>query len=556
MKRSKAGNPRLFSAALAALGAVSVGATACGGGGSQASTSAGGAPAAGTGGGSGTGVGGASGGASSGAGGTSGSSAAVGGASGAAAAPGSGGSGVSGASATAGSAGAGAGAGGDGGSSGGVGAGAGGDGGGAGATPGNCTFTVSSQTADKAGPGGIPTVGIVEWSVDLANLTSASIAFGLPGEATQTAPVDTAEGPSFRTLLLGMKGSKTYSFQLQVSNGTTSCASEPYSITTGAVPSALPPITRTLGPSAAAQDRGFIITNTRSGSIYAMILDADSDPVWWAPAPSGCTRAQMSYDGKFMWMAAVNVQNQSANGGEVGRVSMDGLTRTDKIAAFSNCHHDLTVLPDGKIACLSWIQQSGNQPSDLIEGDAEGNVSTVMHLDSTAYVSSSYHANAIHYHPNDDTYTISDRQPNLYIKVSRSGALLWQFGGDCTGAPAPKCVPGTWRVNHGHHLLDDGSGTFLFFNNGSSGGSTVFKYMLDEVGTFAATQVWAYSPGTTSNTLGDVQALPNGNTLVVFSTAGVIHEIDASQQLVQSLSGAAGGYIAWRPTLYGPPPRL
>lgn len=429
-------------------------------------------------------------------------------------------------------------------------------GGSGGSTPGSCTFTVSSQTADDAGPGGIPTVGIVDWSVDLPALTSANIVFGMAGGAPMTAPASLGQAPNFRTLLLGMKGSTTYTFHVEVGNGTTTCTSPDYTITTGAVPNSVPPVTRTMGPSAAAQDRGFILTNTRSGTTMALILDADGDPVWWAPAPNGCSRVQMSYDGNHMWMMDVNVRNQSAEGGTVSRVSMDGLTTETKVAGLSNCHHDLTVLPNGGVACMSWIAQSGDQPSDLIERDAEGNITTIARVDSNVYVSSRYHANAIHYHPIDDSYTVSDRNPNLYVKISRAGDVLWQFGGSCNGAPAPNCVAGDWEVNHGHHLLDDGSGTFLFFNNGSSGQSTVFKYTLVENGTFSADEVWAYSPGATSNTLGDVQQLSNGNVMVVFSTAGVIHEIDPSNDLVQTLSGASGGYIAWRPTLYGPPPRL
>jgi hypothetical protein len=418
---------------------------------------------------------------------------------------------------------------------------------------GGCAFSVSAQTADELGPGGIPTVGVVDWSVNLAKLESARIVFGEPNGAALTAPVDPSDGPNFHTLLLGMKPSKTYAFHVEVSDGKTTCTSEQQSITTGAVPNAIGPITRMLGPSAAAQARGYLITIKNN---FVVILDADADPVWWAPAPAAGSRAQMSYDGQYLWMIAVNVGNQTPGGGDVERVSMDGLASTGKIASFANCHHDLTALPDGKIACLSWIRQNGNQPSDLLEGDADGNVTTVARLDAAYYNAPSYHANSLHYHASDQTYTLGDRQPNLFIKLKRTGELLWQFGGDCTGAPAPQCVPGTWKVNHGHQLLDDGSGTFLFFNNGQSGPATIFQYHLDESAQLSATLVWSYSPGFSSVVLGDVQSLPNGNTLVTFSLAGVIQELDPSQALVQSLSNAATGYVEWRDSLYGPPPRL
>jgi hypothetical protein len=446
---------------------------------------------------------------------------------------------------------------------------------GTGAT-GSCNFTVMGQTADKLGMNGIPTVGVVNWSVDLTNLTTASIDFTLMGGSTKmTAPVDVTTGPSFRTLLLGMKGSKTYSYKINVSNGTTTCSSADYMITTGSVPNAVTRITRTAGPAAASQAKGFIVASSGlaggaggfgggtggGGTSYAFIIDADGEIVWFAPAPATCSRAKMSYDGQYMWMVELNVDNMTKDGGELRRVSMDGLTSTGSIPGMANCHHDVTILPDGRAACMSWIQQPGDQPSDLLETDFQGNVKKIVTVDSKIYLggsglgggSGTFHANSIHYHQKDDSYTVGDRNPNLFVKLDHTGKVLWQFGGSCTGAPAPSCVGGTWKVNHGHDMMDDG--TFLFFNNGQSGASTAFFYKITETGTFAANMVDSYSPGTTSSVLGDVQRLPNGNTLVTFSTASVIHEIDPTKAVVQQISGP-GGYAEWRETLYGAPPRF
>jgi hypothetical protein len=71
-----------------------------------------------------------------------------------------------------------------------------------------------------------------------------------------------------------------------------------------------------------------------------------------------------------------------------------------------------------------------------------------------------------------------------------------------------------------------------------------------------ATSVLAYqASGASTSVLGDIQRLPNGNILVTFSTAGQIHEIDPSGQLVASFQLAGQfGYAEFRETLYGPPP--
>jgi hypothetical protein len=441
-----------------------------------------------------------------------------------------------------------------------------GGGAGTGVIGGECTFGVMSQTADKAGQGGIPTVGIVDWTVDMAP-TTASIEFNLEGSSSMlTAPIDVTKGPNFKTLLLGMKGSKTYKFRIKASDATKSCTSMDYSITTGAVSSSVPRITKAKGTSAVASAGGFIIGSSGiggglgggGGTSMAFIWDADGDPVWWATAPASCTRAKMSFDGQYMWMMELNVDNQ---GGEVSRISMDGLTKNSKIPGLSNCHHDLTILEDGRVVCASWAAQPGDQPSDLIESDHMGTITKVATIGSNIYLGgqglgggNSFHANAIHYHKYDDSYTVSDRNPNLFVKISRAtGQVVWQLGGSCSGAPATKCVAGDWKVNHGHDMLPDG--TFLLFNNGTSGASAVMEYKITETGTFAATKSWEYKPGTASNVLGDVQRLPNGNTLVAFSTASIIHEIDPQRMLIQSFNGA-GGYAEWRATLYGPPTRM
>ncbi len=58
-----------------------------------------------------------------------------------------------------------------------------------------------------------------------------------------------------------------------------------------------------------------------------------------------------------------------------------------------------------------------------------------------------------------------------------------------------------------------------------------------------------------ARTLGDVQRLPGGNTLVTYSTDGTIVELDSNWNEVQSFSSRFG-YSNWRATLYGPPLRL
>ena len=71
-----------------------------------------------------------------------------------------------------------------------------------------------------------------------------------------------------------------------------------------------------------------------------------------------------------------------------------------------------------------------------------------------------------------------------------------------------------------------------------------------------ATQLWSYTTADArSFVLGDVQRLPNGNTLVIYSVAGIMQEVSPTGDLVQTLSAGSFGYANFRETMYGPPLR-
>ena len=111
-------------------------------------------------------------------------------------------------------------------------------------------------------------------------------------------------------------------------------------------------------------------------------------------------------------------------------------------------------------------------------------------------------------------------------------------------------------MNHGHQYLADG--TFLFFNNGPMAGgmSAALSFNLNETSWVATKNSWEYRvSGVNSAVLSDVQRLPNGNTLVTYSTSGQIHEVSPAGQLVQRLQTTSFGYAEFRKTLYGPPLR-
>ena len=344
-------------------------------------------------------------------------------------------------------------------------AGTSGAGGTAGAGGATTTCTVTATSAFSAA---IPNVAVVTWSTTLSSPTRAEIDFApSAGGTTLVAPVDLTQ-PGYRTLLLGMKPSTSYSYKVVVTNASGSCPSSSYAIMTGALSGTVPSVTATVS-DAAALDKGFIVTSTGVTGNTTFIIDRDGAVVWSTTGPSNPSRSHMSWDGTLMYMMALNVSNQ--NLGNVQSVAMDGTGNTS-LAGVTTSHHDLTPIPGG-FATILWNKSGTDAPCSLVErNDATGTFTTVVADMSSVYNSNTFHTNSVHYYATDDTYTVGELNAQLYVKLTRSGQLIWQFGGT-NPKDLSKFFAGVpiWAGNHGHQLLADG--TFLFYNNGASeGGAT------------------------------------------------------------------------------------
>lgn len=420
----------------------------------------------------------------------------------------------------------------------------------------DCFSSISLISAETSSV--IGTVGIVEWSTSINPVSSAYIEFGLDTDYGYTAPAD-LNAANYRTLLLGMKPSKTYHYRIVV-NG---CASDDHTIETGPRPTNLPDKTVSVEDSTLSAG-GFIVTSTGMTDNYAYILDKDGDYVWWysfnADAAGGrmdgLSRAKMSADGKFMWAGSTNV---GCGCGYLFKVAMDGLGEQETTAV--NRHHDFTVLPDNSVVYIEYTDNGDR----IVERGESGETRTVYNLseDFSGSTINWSHCNSIHYYPRDDSYTVSCLGLNNIIKIDRaSGALVWNLQGDAGGDFSGV----TWDGQHGHQLLDNGN--ILFFSNGGAsrdetdGSDGIFDIESSEalelsldLSSAAAFEIWSCKGGAISLALGDVQRISNGNTLVTYSLAGKIHEVAPSKALIRSISVEGIRYTNWRPTLYGEPYR-
>lgn len=413
----------------------------------------------------------------------------------------------------------------------------------------NCTFNVTSSVSTK-----IASVGIVQFTTTLGSPTKAQIDFGLDTNYGMTAPVD-LNSPMYRTLLLGMKFGKTYHYRITATGASGTCTSEDKTIQTGAAPSGLAKITVKTN-NAAGLYGGFLITgqyamNAGGSGAPAYILDKDNEVVWAYSTGRDVTGARMSYDGKYMWINSANVPSGQAS---VHRVSMDGLMDEDLSSQFTGLNHQLTILPDETVAFYAY---SSGQCDDIKERSPSGMVKTIVNSGKAAGTSGACHVNTIEYSKEDDTLIFSDLDHDNYTKVKRDGTTVWVLGGTTNKFTGDGS---TWSKQHGLHVL--GPDHLLFFNNNGAGGglgagSRALEVQLD-VNAKTATKVWSFtaSPAISNMVMGDVQRLENGNTIVAYSTAGVLQEVSSKGEVLQELTwqaGAAFGYINKRKSLYGPP---
>jgi hypothetical protein len=377
------------------------------------------------------------------------------------------------------------------------------------------------------------TIGIVTWSLGGAAPTSATIEFGLDTTYGMTAPVDLTAA-DYRTLLLGMKPSKTYHFRIVAATGAGTCTSQDYTVQTGAKTTSVSVSSFTV-KNESARKRGFIVTSywQGTGSAVPFILDADGEIVWWSSGgPSGgIARARMSVDAKNMWMVVPTL----GSGGPVQRVSMD--TLDPQTYSSTKASHDIAAVSGALMAFIDYSTTCNG----IIEIDPSGTTKKVF--DAQGVVpSSGCHGNALRYSKTEDVYTYSDVQSDVYV-VSRSGTVTWRLSQKVSGGNS------AWGgTQHGHQLLD--KSIIILANSGSSrSASAAIEYGLD------GSLVKKFTSGGYTQNLGDVQRLPGGNTLITYSNGHLIQEVDAQDNVVLEINGGSSsfGYAEWRESLYGAP---
>lgn len=359
-------------------------------------------------------------------------------------------------------------------------------------------------------------------------------------------------------LLAGMRGSETYHFQLVTEDGVL----REGRFTTGPVPSELDVFSNT-GPAHDA--RGFVVATLISFPCSAVIVDEEGHVVWWHTEEDPdliITRARLSHDGRSVLYDAYDPSpGEGEARHEIVRVALDG--RGLQRLPLPDLHHDFVELPDDQGFAYLGVDpripegaEGAIKGDELVERLPDGSLRQVwsawdtfewdpeLDIDAGTWWS---HANAVDYVPFDDTYLVGLRNFDAIVKIQRAtGEVVWVLGGrdsdfEITGRPT--------RHQHQFQTLHDGG--LLVFDNGSveNLASRAVEFVLDDEG-MTATQVWDYwgDEDLYSFGLGSVQRVQEDHTMVTWSTAGRVEEVDPGGDVVWRLEtelGTGVGYTTW-----------
>ena len=414
----------------------------------------------------------------------------------------------------------------------------------------------------------VPTVASFTWTVDLDGVTSSAIEFGL--DEGYGARLDTRVDDSggYSATAIGLDPTTEYHYRATATADGTTYYSDDQTLTTGAIPSTLPEVSLTEDDGAARED--FLVTSMLTVPTVAAIVDRQGNYRWWYTSSGEredwpITRARVARDGRsILFLHNVPLSGEVPPGlQEIVRVSLDG--ESVETIPTPGAHNDFYEHEDGTITILAEDRRdveseevTGDQLIEISPDGSETVIWTVWdHLEyepGTSEYGHWTHANAIDYDPEEGVYHVGARHISTIFKIDRaSGDVLWMLGGPESDFELEGGGTEFSTLQHQFEILDDG--IVIFDNRDADDPSRAVEYALDET-TGVASPRWEHmsDPPFFCYGMGDVDRLDSGDSLITWSTAGVVDEVSPDGEVlwrVQLNLGAGLGYLTVVDTLPG-----
>lgn len=396
-----------------------------------------------------------------------------------------------------------------------------------------------------------PSALVVTWTAT-DQLDGLKIACDRGGGSVIEVAADPATG---RQILVGFKPQMTVSVRLLAQIDGVLTASDWTTAETGPLSPELPAVLVDAAEEGALGGGAVVVTHVQSPPAV-LVVDGDGDIVWWRimDQDAWVSRARVSADGEHILVNA-GLQTLPTPVG-MRRLSLDG-ELVDSVVV-EDAHHDFVELPDGTLAFLAAERRDLDGESvvgdQLVEVSPDGQRSVAWSVfDLLPYQAETdtipgdewTHANALSYDIDTGSYLVSMSGLTAVLSVDQATATLnWVFGGPYSDFTDAAGHAGLLGFHHGVDLTGD---TLVIFENLSQEleASAATEYSLDPEDP-TVSQVWTYRPEPTiyTPTLGNVQRLYDGATMVNFATAGRVTEVmpdgTVRWQIATGLGGALG----------------
>ena len=421
-------------------------------------------------------------------------------------------------------------------------------------------LSVEAERSDE-----VSTMFTVSWEATVP--TRGHVEIAQDGVGLWRTPTTAEPGEIVSVPVVGLRSASTYTATVVAeTEAGDELRSEALTLETGTLPSWMPVFTAASGPEGPPD--GLMLLPVMSGvpgsEDHAIVmLDTEGEVVWFhEDATLDSTVVQLSADGQtLIQMTEGALLWRGLDGAVIDRVSIDGV------------HHTLAEHPDGSVATLvgepvtlegsDWLDQrlvevtrDGEQRELWRVTDALDRIG--VDLNDWIFDGELGHANAVAWDAWNDAWLVGLAEWGTVISVDRAtGDTRWVLtsagGGDLdfVGLEA-------WTHHHTLQAMPDGFALYVNLTEHSNCGRVV-DVVVDEDAQ-EAEEVWSYGGETadtchTTFSLGDVEHLDDGHTVITWSTNGLVEVIDdaGDQQLLVEIDfGYALGYGEWINSLQEP----
>lgn len=342
------------------------------------------------------------------------------------------------------------------------------------------------------------------------------------------------DGEAWSAVAFGLGPAQEVNFRVVATWGGEESTSEDVLFETGTLPVDALTLEET-GPNP-----GWLAVGINNAASGAAIFDEEGEAVWWWPLPVPTllvTRVLRSIDQQSILVSSLApIGDYDDTTLAIHRVAYDG-TLIESVPT-PGAHHDFFELPDGTLAWLSGEERSfGEKPirgDVLMERSPDGVERMVWNSwDDFVYDeedprldSRFLHANAVKYDAATARYWISLRSLGSLVVIDQaSGDIVEQYFGD---EPTHTLSAGTpLSFQHSFTLLDDG---FLIMDDRAKEAETsrAAEFTIDRgAGTFRETWSFESDQGLHIQGLGDALRLDDGDSLLVWSSAGQLQRVSS-----------------------------